>query len=243
MKLVLIGGGNFGNYESEPYNLDVIDEKILALAEKSHPRLLFIGFNIRANRIFGALKKHMLEKGVQCEYLNYTEFDNQKTIDCKFKRADIIYLGGGNTIDYMQKIRKFGLDKKLSESVNQNKVMVGLSAGAIILSRFGSSDSRHYKNGNKFTAVKGLGFLDIFLAPHFTNSGREEDMPRIMKNKSKFVAIGLDNLCALAVNGEDFEIVKTNNDVNVYKMYYKNGEFEENKIAIFGKLSDLLAKQ
>lgn len=243
MKLVLIGGGNFGNYESEPYNLDVIDEKILELAEKSHPRLLFVGFNIRANRIFGALKKQMLKNGVQCEYLNYTEFDNQKTIECKFKRADIVYLGGGNTIDYMQKIRKFGLDKKLTESVNQNKVMVGISAGAIILSKLGSSDSRHYKNGNKFTAVKGLGFLDICLAPHFTNSGRKEDMSRLMKNKSRLVAVGLDELCALVVNGERFEVVETNDSSKAYKMFYKNGEFVMKDLEKLGKLSDLLVKQ
>lgn len=243
MKLVLIGGGNYGNYESEPYNLDVIDKKILELAEKSHPRLLFIGFNIRANRIFGALKKQMLKNQVQCEYLNYTEFENKKSVDCKFKRADIVYLGGGNTIDYMQKIRKFGLGVKLEESVNQNKVMVGLSAGAIILSRFGSSDSRHYKSGDKFTTAKGLGFLDVFLAPHFSNSGRKEDMPRIMKNKSKNIAIGLDNLCALAVNDDEFEIVQKNQDSLGYKMYYKNKDFVMQKLEPRGKVSDLLAKQ
>lgn len=243
MKLVLIGGGSFGNYEDSPYNLHEIDKKIISLSNKSHPRLLFIGFNIRANRIFGALKKQMLANNIQCEYLNYTEFENQKSIDCKFKRADIIYLGGGNTIDYMQKIRKFGLDKKLRESFNQDKVLVGLSAGAIILSKFGSSDSRHYKNENKFTSAKGLGFLDIFLAPHFTGSGREEDMPRIMKNKSKYVAIGLDELCALAVNGEDFELIQSNQDVCGYKMFYKNDEFIMRKLETCGKVSDLLIKQ
>lgn len=242
MKLVLIGGGSFGIHEKE-YNLDVIDEKILELVEKSHPRLLFVGFNIRANRIFGALKKHMLEKGVQCEYLNYIEFDNQKTIDCKFKRADIIYLGGGNTIRYMQMIKKFKLDEKIKESVSQNKVLVGLSAGAIILSRFGSSDSRHYKNMNKFTSANGLGFLDIFLAPHFSNSGRKDDMPRIMKNKSNYVAIGLDELCALAINGENFELIQTNQDVCSYKMFYQNKEFIVQKLNSFGKVSDLLVKQ
>lgn len=242
MKLVLIGGGNFGVVKNE-YNLDVIDEKILELAGKSHPRLLFIGFNIRANRIFGALKKNMLAKGVQCEYLNYTEFGNQKTIDCKFKRADIVYIGGGNTIHYMHKIKKFGLDEKLKESFNQNKVLVGLSAGAIILSKFGSSDSRHYKNENKFTTANGLGFLDIFLAPHFTGSGREEDMPRIMKNKSKYVAIGLDELSALVVDGDNFKLVQTNKDTCGFKMFYKNKEFIVQKLGSFGKVSDLLSKQ
>lgn len=243
MKLVLIGGGNYGNYESEPYNLDVIDEKIISLADKPHPRLLFIGFNIRANRIFGAIKKHMLEKGVQCEYLNYTEFENQKSIDCKFKRADIVYLGGGNTINYMKQIRRFGLDEKLRECFNQNKVLAGLSAGAIILSKFGSSDSWHYKNSNKFTSANGLGFLNVFLAPHFSNSGRKEDMPRIMKNKTKHVAIGLDNLAALVVNNDKFEIVKTHGNEFAGKMFYEKNKFVIKNLDCSGNLSDLLLKQ
>ena len=47
--------------------------------------------------------------GCQCEYLKYDEFDNQKTVDGKFKRADILYLGGGNTLFYMKQIKKYNL--------------------------------------------------------------------------------------------------------------------------------------
>lgn len=243
MKLVLIGGGHFGTRESEPYNMQEIDEKIIKMSNKTHPRLLFIGFNIRANRIFGAIKKNLREKQVQCEYLNYTEFDNQKSIDCKFKRADIIYLGGGNTIFYMQQIKKYGLDEKLKESFNQNKVLAGLSAGGIILSKFGSSDSRHYKNGNKFTSACGLGFLDVFFSPHFTASGRNEDMPRIMKNKKKNIAIGLDDACALVIEGDKFEVVKSEKDALAYKMFYEKEGFVIKNLDDFGNLSDLLSKQ
>ena len=47
MKLVLIGGGDYGNAPDKPYNLKEIDEKIVSLSNKPHPRLLFIGFNIK----------------------------------------------------------------------------------------------------------------------------------------------------------------------------------------------------
>ena len=64
MKLVLIGGGNYGTYPDQPYNLREIDEKIKNLSAKAHPRLLFIGFTIRSNHTFGYMKKHYMELGV-----------------------------------------------------------------------------------------------------------------------------------------------------------------------------------
>lgn len=243
MKLVLIGGGDYGNAPEKPYNLKEIDEKIVTLSNKSHPRLLFIGFNIRANHSFGFMKKHFMELGVQCEYLNYNEFSNQKTVDGKFKRADIVYLGGGNTMLHMSKLKQFGLDEKVKECAKQGKVLAGRSAGAIIISAFGSSDSRHYKNKNIYTSAKGLGIINLFFAPHFSKTDRPDDMPRIMKNKKKMVAVGVDNQCALVINDNEFEVVKSSKDANAFKMFYKIDEFVMKNLEDFGKVDELTAKQ
>ena len=35
MKLVLIGGGNYGTYPEQPYNLKKIDEKVALLSGKA----------------------------------------------------------------------------------------------------------------------------------------------------------------------------------------------------------------
>ena len=239
MKLVLIGGGHYGTYPDQPYNLKAIDEKIVKLSGKAHPRLLFIGFTIRSNHTFGYMKKHYMELGVQCEHLCFNEFENQKTVDGKFKRADIVYIGGGNTISFMQKIRKYGLDKKINEAVSQNKVLVGRSAGAIIISDAGSSDSRRYKNSNKFTCANGLGILDIFLAPHYTDSTRPYDMSRIMSNRKHQVAIGLDSCSALVVNGVEFQTLSSIEGAYAYKIFYQNGGIKQYKLEKQGKLCDL----
>ena len=240
MKLVLIGGGHYGTYPDQPYNLKSIDEKIVSLSAKTHPRLLFIGFNIRSNHTFGFMKKHYMELGVQCEHLCFNEFTNQKMVDGKFKRADIIYIGGGNTINFMQKLRKFGLDKKLIDAVDQNKILVGRSAGAIIISSAGSSDSRVYKDAKKYTYVRGLGILDIFLAPHYTDSDRPNDMTRIMNRNKNQIAIGLDSCSSLVVNGDDFEVVFSNENAKAYKIYYDNKQIVQKQLNLTGKLCDLL---
>ena len=243
MKLVLIGGGDYGNAPDKPYNLKEIDEKIVELTNKAHPRLLFIGFNIRANHTFGFMKKHFMELGAQCEYLNYNEFSNQKTIDSKFKRADIVYIGGGNTMQFMSIMKKFGLDEKVKECANQGKVIAGRSAGAIIISAFGSSDSRHYKDKNIYTSAKGLGLINLFFAPHFSKTDRPNDMPRIMKSKKRLVAVGVDNQCALVIDDEKFEIVKSDDDAKVFKMFYDGDKFVVKHLEKFGNVDDLTAKQ
>lgn len=243
MKLVLIGGGDYGNAPEKPYNLKEIDEKIVELTNKSHPRLLFIGFNIRANHTFGFMKKHFMELGAQCEYLNYNEFSNQKTVESKFKRADIVYIGGGNTMLFMSIMKKFGLDKKVIECANQGKIIAGRSAGAIIISRFGSSDSRHYKDKNIYTSAKGLGLVNLFFAPHFSKTDRPNDMPRIMKNKRSLVAVGVDNQCALVIDDETFEVVRSCEDAKVFKMFYDGGEFVVKNLDEFGNIASLTAKQ
>ena len=93
MRIVAIGGGEIGT-TSDVYNLKEIDEEIVKMTNKAHPILLFVGFNERANYFFGKLKKNYMELGVQCTYLKYTELENQRKAESKFKRADIIFKQG-----------------------------------------------------------------------------------------------------------------------------------------------------
>lgn len=243
MKLVLIGGGDYGTKPEKPYNLKAIDEKIVKLSGKAHPRLLFLSFSIKSNYTFGFMKKYYTQMGAQCEQLLFSEFGNEKTVESKFKRADIIYIGGGNTIHFMNVLKKYGLDEKIIEASKQNKVIAGRSAGAIIISAFGSSDSRKYQQSGKFTCVKGLGILDIVFAPHYLQSGRELDMPRLMKNKKRMVAIGMDSCASLVVDETNFEVVATNDSSCGYKCFYNQNSFVQKKLDNFGKLNDLIAKQ
>ena len=65
-----------------------------------------------------------MAKGCQCEYLRFTDFDNIKTVENKFKRADIIFLPGGNTLEYMKQIRKFNLGEYIKEQIPEKNVML-----------------------------------------------------------------------------------------------------------------------
>jgi dipeptidase E len=242
MRIVAIGGGDEGTSDEKPYNLKEIYEEVVKMTAKAHPRLLFIGFTERANFVFSAVKRNFMELGAQCEYLSYRDFENQKTIEGKFKRADIIYIGGGNTLMVMRDIKKYGLDKYLELAKDRGAILSGKSAGAIVYHKFGSSDSRKFKsNENKYVKVAGLGFVDALFCPHYSSSKRVDDLPRMMKNM-KVNALAVDNCSALVIDGDEFTVVKSDKNANAYKCFYKNGEFVKEQLSDTGKIEYLFDK-
>ncbi len=242
MKLVLIGGGEIGTTNDKPYNLQKIDEEIVKLTNKPHPTLLFLGFNERSNYYFGILKKNFMSLGAMCTYLKWTEFDNEKSLESKFKRADIVYLNGGNTIEFMKTIRKYNLQKFFELAKDKGSVLCGISAGAICLCKNGSSDCKKYKsNENKFTLVSGTGLINIGFAPHFSSSSRRLDMPRMTK-KQKEVMICMDNCSALVINDENFYVIKSDKNAKCYKAYTYKKEFIIRELESNGKVVELYSK-
>lgn len=243
MKIVAIGGGNLRlDDELKPYNLDKIMDKVVTLSNKKSPRLLYIGFNIKADFYFSQIKAIFSKKNCQCIYLSFRELDNVKTVESKINRADIIFLPGGNTLDYMKKIRKYGIDKKLYQAANRNCVMAGISAGAIMCFEFGASDSRNYLNNKqtKYTKVKGIGVFGGLIAPHFMTSDRPNDLPRMLSTSKKgTIAFGIDECAALLINDDNYEIITTNKAAAVYKCYIKNKIYIQEKLKFNGSLSSL----
>lgn len=242
MKIVAIGGGNYALDDTEkPYNVEIINEEIVKLSNKKHPRFLNIGFNIRSDYYFSHIKKIFMDLGCQCEYLRFSEFSNQKTVENKFKRADIIFLPGGNTLNYMKQIRKFGLDKYIIDAANRNVVIAGISAGAIICFDFGCSDSRNSNETPKrYSKVKGLGLCKGLIAPHYSSSDRMFDLPRMLKTcKKNMLAFGIDECAALVICDDKYKIIKSQNQAKVFKCYYKNKDYNCIEINTDGDLETL----
>lgn len=189
-KIVAIGGGGFGS----KYNTKPINEEIIKLSKKKNPNLLFIPTaSLDSQEYVKNIQEHFgnLNCAVDVLYL-VKEKPALKEIEKKIFNADIIYVGGGNTLRMMNLWRKLGVDKLLHQAYQSGKVMCGVSAGSICWFKFGNSDSRKFKNPQAdYIKVLGLGFIDALHCPHYdSESDRQESLKNMMKKVSK-IAIAL----------------------------------------------------
>ncbi|HQM18896.1 MAG TPA: Type 1 glutamine amidotransferase-like domain-containing protein [Candidatus Paceibacterota bacterium] len=84
------------------------------------------------------------------------------------KEYDVVFVCGGNTFDYLDRVRKTGLDKFIVDfSKKENSVYVGVSAGSILagpdIAIAGDEDS----NDIGLTDLRGLCLTDFIVYPHY----------------------------------------------------------------------------
>ena len=75
-----------------------------------------------------------------------TEQISANEIGRKIRWADIIYVGGGNTLQMMRVWRRVGVDRLLKSAYEKGTVLSGISAGAICWFDSGHSDSMSFTN-------------------------------------------------------------------------------------------------
>ena len=105
MKLVLIGGGEIGR-AGYPYETKEIDEEIVRLAGKEKPNFLFVGLaSSHADSYYDVIKKVFQKLGCETVYLKKNNLvHNPDLVKQKFMDADIIYIGGGDTLKLKERI-------------------------------------------------------------------------------------------------------------------------------------------
>jgi len=118
-----------------------------------------------------------------------TNIDVFELKDEKFdttKKYDVIYVCGGNTFVYLDRIRKTGLDKFIVDSVKSNgSIYVGVSAGSIIagpnIEIAGWGDEGDL-NDVGLADLRGLNLANIAIYPHY----REELKPELDEFRKRY---------------------------------------------------------
>ena len=82
----------------------------------------------------------------------------------KINKADVIYVGGGDTLYLMQVWREMGVDKLIWDAYRRGAVLAGLSAGAICWFEDIYTDSLVE---GEFAPYKGLGKIKGAATPHY----------------------------------------------------------------------------
>lgn len=164
-----------------------------------------------------------------------------KTPDNEFLQAtmaaaDIISVGGGNTLFLYDRLVKLGLDRLIQEAISRGAVLAGGSAGGIIGFEGGHSDSMcstTYKNPPgpllnpemsrlqnetwAYIRTPALGLLNGLFCPHYDDlqsNGipRSEDFAHMMQRHTGESAVGVDHYAALMIDGDDYKVISRRGD-------------------------------
>lgn len=225
--IVAIGGGKIRQLKTL-----AIDKEIVSLTGKTHPRLLFIPTASSDSKNYVQAVEKVYCKKLGCKtdsLLLLREKPSKKEIEENILSADIIYVGGGNTLKMMKLWRLLGVDKLLKSAYNNGTVLCGISAGAICWFEYGHSDSMsfHYPDNWDYIRVKGTGLLKGLLCPHYdgqTRSIKRKKSFSRMIEKVGGLGIAIDNHAAIIFHNDSFRIINSKKDSKAHKLFKKDGK-------------------
>ncbi len=232
-KIVAIGGGDIiiaGTL--------AIDKEIVRLTQKKHPKLLFIPTaSSDSEDYWKNIDKYYHEKlGCKTDVLFLVKkAPPAKEIKKKILGADIIYVGGGNTLKMMRLWRRLGVDKFLKTAWESGIVLCGISAGSICWFESGHSDSMSYYNSKKwdYINVRGLGFLKGIHCPHYNSQTlgipRKNNF-RKMIQKIGGMGIAIDNNCAIEFLDEKYRVLTSKRNAKAFRVFKMNAKVLSERI-------------
>lgn len=232
-KIVAIGGG-----EIRTAGTLTIDQEIIRLSEKKNPKLLFIPTASSDNDGYWKHIDNYYGKKLGCKtdvLFLVKETPTPKEIKDKILGADIIYVGGGNTLKMMKLWRRLGVDKLLKTAWERGIVLCGISAGSICWFESGHSDSMSFYNSKKwdYINVSGLGFLRGIHCPHHNSATL--GVPRkshflSMIQKIGGMGIAIDNNCAIEFIDDKYRVITSNKNAKAFRVFKKNAKVHSERI-------------
>lgn len=227
--IVAIGGGEIGR-PGYPVETTGIDKQIISLSGKKNPAVLFLPTaSTDSTGYYEVFNQHYGKRlGCNVLVLNLYSKPSITTIEHAIRSADIMYVGGGNTLKMMMLWRRMGVDKLLAQAYENGTVLCGLSAGAICWFEGGLSDSRSFTSGGKvwnYINVHGLDLENLLICPHYdVEPGRSPALKKSLEGTRK-VAVALDNCSAIEIKDETFRILLSKPSAKAYKVYWSAGDY------------------
>ena len=231
--IVAIGGGSIRRLETEP-----LDREIVRLTGRTRPHALFIPTASSDSDVYCRHFEHAYRDRLGCTtdvLLLLGPTPDAAVVADKIDRADIVYVGGGNTLMMMRRWRRFGVDALLRTAWAQGAVLCGVSAGAICWFERGHSDSMAFYNREnwRYIGVTGMGLVAGIACPHY--NGRTYGVPRRRDFHAMLIrqggrGLGIDNHCAVVFTAAGFRVIATKERSSAYEVSVTRGGVIERKL-------------
>lgn len=144
----------------------------------------------------------------------------------KFEKADLIYVGGGDTVFMIEHWKRSGILTLIEDAYERGVTIAGLSAGAICWFEDIYTDSLKTDDGAQYAMFKGLSWIKGVISPHY--GSRMLDFDKIVCYNYK-QAYGVEDNAALVI--EDGEIVGSiSSGGNAYLLVNDRGTLKKSVI-------------
>lgn len=170
MAIYALLGGRSISYLKTP----ILEEKIFMIANIVKPNILFFPFACIEDMDKSYNKFKVLMESYECQLDCLFDLSNEEIVNSKIKWADVLYFGGGHSDDLISTVKNSCLEEILTNIKFSNKLICGISAGAIMMAKSGMGDRFAYSNAYNmynYKMVNGLNLLPITICPHYDHDG------------------------------------------------------------------------
>ncbi len=143
----------------------------------------------------------------------------------KIQKADVIYVGGGDTLFLMDVWRKTGIDKLVWEAYQRGAVLCGLSAGAICWFEDIYTDSLVE---GEFAPYKGLGKLKGAATPHYN---QRTEFDEVATGQGYPLSYAIEDNAAVVFEDEE-PVGALSSGGNAYRLILQGGTLTKEKIEL-----------
>ena len=224
-QIIAIGGGGFGRNP----NHRLIENYILEQSDEALPNVLFLPTASAENKSY-IVNFYSCFSKLKCKPRHINLFERTPRLESLFNKADIIYVGGGNTKSMLAVWREWGIDKLLVKAYNQGTILSGVSAGAICWFDKGVTDSW----ASNLNLLDCLGLLKGNCCPHYNSEkDRRPSVQRFIEKRELNSIYAIDDGAAIHfINGEIYKNIRFFEDANIYLVDYKENQIRHTNLSM-----------
>jgi len=169
-QIVAMGGGGFSMEPANP----LLDDYVLRLTGAARPRVAFLGTASGDSAAYADRFRWVFQAPRARAAVIPTFQRGTTALRDEVLAQDVLYVGGGNTVNLLAIWRAHGLDRILREAWRRGVVLTGVSAGALCWFEGGTTDSY----GPIAPLRDGLAFLSGSFSPHYDGEGDRRPVHR-----------------------------------------------------------------
>lgn len=184
--------------------MDKVNNHLLKIINKNNPRVGYIASESdRERKYFNKTKKYYEDMGINnLIYIDLEgEYDETQVDD--LSKYDVIHLSTGNTFKFLSLLKKRGMTSKLVDYSKDGGILVGVSAGGIIMGKDITIAKFADVNEVGLEDFDSLDLLEFTVKPHWDKWERRiDDFKRYSMEADKRVYVIRDGEAIVVEEGK-----------------------------------------